>query len=497
MNDSNPQLELRRLEQLFGEKCNGSLDSEGYAELHGLLAKSPDLRTEYWQMTAVHADLEWDLVGRAHSRHDAMCRLPEALAAATVSLKASEGKSVGLLRRQWWNAAIAAGLAAVLMSGWVLWHLNSSKSPQRVAKTLLNPSDTELAAAQLTSLAPESRWSFGRPGERNPEHFNYGDTVCVEEGMVEMRLDGGTVGELRAPVVLQLLSQNRVRLLTGKIKVNAPARTEGFTVETPSAEVVDLGTVFSVEAAVTGTDLIVYGGKVDLKVPQDGLGDRSAAVTSQQFTAGQAVRVNRNGTLSRIMNVNSSADHFALARPARSHVITSVGDNIARDGVWAFYEIVWGGMCEDTLAFVDRLHEWNGISSAGMPPYLVGGDYVKMFNDDKIADEYKLRVMLSHPATLYVLLDSRVSPPKWLTDSFSDTGDRIGINESHHPGDGPGNNIDRIHSIWKMVVKQEGTIVLGPNGKSALNAPWHINMYGIVAVPLEPVDGSATEATGP
>ena len=78
-----------------------------------------------------------------------------------------------------------------------------------------------------------------------------GDTVTVDEGAVEMHLENGAVGELRAPVVMQLLSRNRVRLLSGKIKVSAPETAHGFTVETPSAEVVDLGTVFSAEAGET------------------------------------------------------------------------------------------------------------------------------------------------------------------------------------------------------------------------------------------------------
>lgn len=491
MNESQYETDLQRLEQLASEKGNGSLGPEGYAELHSLLVKNDALRVAYWQMNAIHVDLEWEIVGKEALNREVNCLWPNEDVAGSTVFAAREDSSVELINLSWWRLAVAASLAAVLLGGWTFWKFNGRKDAERIAGLEERHGVESSAAAQLTSLTANSRWSFGRPGDRNPKDFNYGDIVCVEEGVVEMQLEGGTMGQLRAPVVLQLLSQNCVRLLTGKIRVNAPARTDGFTVETPSAAVVDLGTEFSVEAAETGTNVVVYGGKVDLKVPRSSEGDSKTAVTSQQFIAGQAVRVDLNGTLSRIMNVQAPADPLMTDAPTSSHVISQVVDNIRRDGVWAFYEIVWGGMGEDAFAFVDRFHEWNGVTADGMPSYLLGGDYVKMFNDDKIEDEYELEVQLSRPATLYVLLDLRVSPPKWLTDSFSDTGDQIGINEMHHADKGPGKNVDRIHSIWKMDVPQGGTVVLGPNGTSEANAPSHFNMYGIVAVPLESDDGSA------
>lgn len=490
MNESQGQIKLTRLVQLASEKCNGSITDEGHAELQVLLAEDAETRSAYWRMTAMHADLEWEFVGKQSLRHEVMGQVYDDLAVRSTPAVKQES-STKLSGRSWLGPFIAVEIAAALLCGWILWYLNQGDQAPQIAVAEPTSTLAEPAAAQLSSLMPNSRWSFGRAGDRNPEDFNYGDTVWVEMGLVEMNLEGGTVGQLRAPAILQLISQDRVRLLSGKIKVYAPSRTNGFTVETPSAEVVDLGTEFSVEAAETGTDLIVHGGKVDLKVPHNG---ENKTVTTKQFTAGQAVRVDRNGTLSRIMNVKSSGDQPALQRPASAHVISSVVDNIPRDEVWAFYEIVWNGMSEDVHVFVDRLHQWNGVSDAGMPTYLVGGDYVKTFNDDKMAGEYKMEVELAQPANLYVLLDTRVTPPKWLIDSFSDTGDQIGIDETHHhrsgyedtTEDGPGKSIDRTHSIWKMAAPDGGTVVLGPNGEGPSQARWHNNMYGIVAVPLQP-----------
>ena len=59
-----------------------------------------------------------------------------------------------------------------------------------------------------------------------------------------------------------------------------------------------------------------------------------------------------------------------------------------------YYEIVPGGMREDAVAFVDRDYQWNGVDAKGIPSYLVGGDYVKTFNDDKVAQNLVITVTL-------------------------------------------------------------------------------------------------------
>ena len=112
----------------------------------------------------------------------------------------------------------------------------------------------------------------------------------------------------------------------------------------------------------------------------------------------------------------------------RPLIISSVRDNIKRPGTWSFYEIVHAGMQEDGLAFVDReFHQWNGVDASGMPAYLLGADYVRMFNDDKVDNSFEMYVTIDRPAMLYVFFDDRLTPPKWLRDNFEDTGDNIGM----------------------------------------------------------------------
>lgn len=151
-------------------------------------------------------------------------------------------------------------------------------------------------------------------------------------------------------------------------------------------------------------------------------------------------------------------------------------------------------MGEDALAYVDReSHQYNGLTKEGMPPYLVGGDYVKTFICDRITHDIQIRVKLAVPARLYILLDDRLAPAQWLRDNFRDTGDNIGIERGPYfsggrwenaetPADvGPGVGVDDTLSVWVRDVPKARVVVLGPTRASSKNN----NMYGIIAVPLE------------
>jgi hypothetical protein len=211
---------------------------------------------------------------------------------------------------------------------------------------------------------------------------------------------------------------------------------------------------------------------------------------------GEAVRLDAIGTTSRIVSINNSSYDSAfggVTTPARPAVITAVADNITRDESLNFYEIVHGGMREDALAYVDRkAHEYNGLDKRGMPPYLVGADYVKMFNNDKVNWDIRIDVTLAVPAKLYILLDDRLEPPAWLREGFTYTGDKIGVDigpffskgQWHNitpPGVGPGESVEDTLSVWVREVEAPGVVHLGASEAPA-SGP---NMYGIVAVPLE------------
>ncbi len=256
------------------------------------------------------------------------------------------------------------------------------------------------------------------------------------------------------------------------------------------------------------TDVVVFKGAVDLHFAAGDQPDTQDP--SKRLLSGEAMHIDRMGTQSRIVSIFSnrffSNVQSSDTSNARGPLIDAVTDNIDRDSqTWNFYEIVPGGMREDASAFVDRVsHEWNGLDDAGMPEFLIGGDYIKTFNDDKISKEIDISVTIARPCNLYILFDDRLAPPDWLRDQFVDTGSDLGVDvgpfrnvedgtlkKDRLPGVGPGVLVDDVMSIWKAEFKHPQTVVLGPSG-----AVEHakVNMYGIVATELATENSSANSS---
>ena len=315
------------------------------------------------------------------------------------------------------------------------------------------------------------------------------------EGTSKLRLDGIGSMLIEGPADFSLIGPMRAKMTRGRIKVRVTEKTgHGFVVETPYGEVTDLGTEFGLD--LTRDDeagLVVFEGSVDLRVPSSSVLNGSKV---QRLIGGEAVTFGEDGTPQRLMAITSGGGAiFAPTKDSRidrtrEPIIVDVSDNLPAGKTRKFYEIVPGGLQEDTLAFVDRQHEWNGKDSRGIPSFLLGADYVKCFNENKLRMGMEVQVTLARPARLYVFLDTAMEPPTWLQQGFKKTGKQIGLDGYSGPksrfrgerGKGPGVSIEDRFNIWERIVREPSIITLGSANTGS--ATIRSNNYGIAAVPL-------------
>ena len=91
---------------------------------------------------------------------------------------------------------------------------------------------------------------------------------------------------------------------------------------------------------------------------------------------------------------------------------------------------------------------------------------------------------------MFVLWDDRVEPPAWLSNDFADTGLDIGLDtcgkgqQNVQLGQGPGQSIDQVFSVWKRDVLGAETVILGPMSTEGQSEAQN-SMYGIAAVALD------------
>jgi hypothetical protein len=348
-----------------------------------------------------------------------------------------------------------------------------------------------------SSIAPEPDKGL-RPPVVNSLQYD-ADTVTLALDKI------GTV-TIEGPTDFRMVGPLRARLNYGRITVHVTEATgHGFVVETPDGDVTDFGTKFSLNVSKgSDTKLIVREGAVDLRTGtwrQPGEADRI-----QRLVGGQAVTFNAAGNVQRIMSIFAGKGDDApspeeLTSKGIRPLITGVSDNLRGPETNNYYEIVPQGLREDALAYVDRAgHEWNGVGKRGMPAFLLGADYVKPFNDDKLSTDVEIVVTLSRPAMVYIFFDERLPEPEWLLKDFQKTGDVIGLDmrltlqerptsnpaaarsPGRRSGVGPGKSIDHRFAIWRRKVDQPGPVVLGPKERGSASS----GMYGIAATDADP-----------
>ena len=87
----------------------------------------------------------------------------------------------------------------------------------------------------------------------------------AESGLVQLEFYGGAIVVLEGPADLELLAVDRAFCRRGRLRVRASHQSSQFSVETPNADVIDLGTEFGVRVDdAVGSEVQVFEGSVEL-----------------------------------------------------------------------------------------------------------------------------------------------------------------------------------------------------------------------------------------
>ncbi|WP_459557179.1 FecR family protein [Lacunimicrobium album] len=100
------------------------------------------------------------------------------------------------------------------------------------------------------------------------------EVVRLDQGFAQFCMASGVLVNVEAPAELKFTGTNKVQLLSGKVDADVPHSAIGFCLETPSGEIVDLGTRFCVQVDKNGgTNCGVLTGSVEA-FAQDAKSDR-------------------------------------------------------------------------------------------------------------------------------------------------------------------------------------------------------------------------------
>jgi hypothetical protein len=264
-----PQHELLHL---IGDLINGTATPEQQARLNGLLTADAEARRMYRQYVHLHVAL------RAYGARPGG-PLQIGLAAPTRSGSASTPRSRHRTggKRVWWLAGLSAAAliaAAVAVTAYFdLIGVRGSDSP------------APHAVASLTK-ALGARWGEDSNAPSVDAELQPG-VLELAEGLVEITLRSGARVVLEAPAEIDLLGPGSAILSRGRAVVHVPPKARGFSLETPHARLIDLGTEFGVGVRGNGdTEVQVFQGSVITQWKGPG-----GEPVDQRLEAGRAIRI--------------------------------------------------------------------------------------------------------------------------------------------------------------------------------------------------------------
>ena len=153
--------------------------------------------------------------------------------------------------------------------------------------------------------------------------------LVLLEGLVELTFDNHVKAVIEGPSEFQILADDRIGLGVGKVYATVPPNAIGFSIYTPNAKVIDLGTEFAVQADTDGdTRLYVFKGKTSLIA-----GDESNRVS---------IEVAKDSA-KRVSGSTASVSDIAFVQDSFVRDINSKTDTILRGGDVELSSIIAGG----------------------------------------------------------------------------------------------------------------------------------------------------------
>jgi hypothetical protein len=159
----------------------------------------------------------------------------------------------------------AASIAVVLSLGTWFGLANSAIRSTTAISAVSNSNSTATNISSIANLVDEAGAKFAK--DRGPlgRKFEPGDYELVV-GVAHLRFALGAEVIFSAPARWTILDSMHVRVEQGKLRAIVPPSAKGFSIMTPDAEYIDLGTEFAlgVDQSVGASDLYVFDGQVNV-----------------------------------------------------------------------------------------------------------------------------------------------------------------------------------------------------------------------------------------
>jgi hypothetical protein len=254
--------QLTELEALVEQTASGAdMSAADVARLEELLLADKAARTYYIESMMLHGMLNWKYEVPEPAEFDSEPVM-------TCSLVTAEPP------RKFSRQLLAAAAAVLILFGLMLM---APDAPNTVdvakAPTVDEPQDTVAAVESVVTFARVTHADAARFVGADYEVGEWlpATTLVLESGVVEVTFDSGAKIILEGPAEFDIETSMRGFLHSGKMTAEVPEPAIGFTINTPTSNVLDLGTRFGLAVDDEGkTDVHVLEGAVEAVAGESG-----------------------------------------------------------------------------------------------------------------------------------------------------------------------------------------------------------------------------------
>ncbi|MCP4786404.1 MAG: FecR domain-containing protein [Fuerstiella sp.] len=251
------------IDELISGYLDGVLTDEQQAELSKWIEADPENADQFADAILLDNRLHAEVIAAQHKDRNDISRV-------SIGQRWDDRVSI--------RVVIALAACLLLAIGISFWTSDNDK------QELSNKGGIAATDAPFATVAHvvAAEWA-------NDEEISIGDrlsdqTIRLRSGFVRVVFDNGVEVTLQGPAEYELTAAGKTKLNSGLLTATVPPGAEGFTVDTPTGEVVDLGTSFGIELQEDGVSRVsVFEGEVEVALPD--------STEKQLLKEGEAVRV--------------------------------------------------------------------------------------------------------------------------------------------------------------------------------------------------------------
>jgi concanavalin A-like lectin/glucanase superfamily protein/FecR-like protein len=319
---SNELTPLEEMGLLAAALCDGHITSTEARRLEELACQSKEARRFLMRYVQLHGELYWD--NAADTRVEASCPIEHMFdtdappRSVVPTINRSTEPAVARRFRLRTIVAVAAAAAVILAAVFI-----AILAPNGDQVVQLGPPPAR-GVARLGATS-EAQWVMAGPDTAIPTGAKLvaGRRLELGRGLAEISFNSGAGMILEGPAVFEPTSENGGFLHSGRLAANVPVGAAGFSVHTPSAMIVDLGTEFGVAVEADGaSEVQVFSGKVEIS-PASLKGDDSSVY---QVHDGQTARIGPSAaSVDDLVHLASANHRFVRTMPIPRPSLGSVG----------------------------------------------------------------------------------------------------------------------------------------------------------------------------